>query len=283
MPYMSANRTGTAVRAGMAVRAGTAVRAAAALLAAVAGLAALSACDIRRQSFEETATSPVRITEIQIEGRGGTGDVVVQPGDPSQVQVRRTVTYRGDRPDERTHEIEASVLRIRTRCQRHNCGVSYAITAPRGVRILGENGSGDLRVSGVSTVDFKAGSGDVSVRDSTGTVDVRAGSGKIELVDVRGPAKAEASSGDIQAFGVRSTSLTAETSSGNLRLELVTAADVRARTSSGDIRLVVPAGDYRVNAVSDEGNVDVRVRTNPKGGRTLNLETRSGDIAVNLR
>lgn len=248
---------------------------------ALAALSGLSACNLRRGSFEESATARVRITEIRIEG--GSGNVVVQPGDSSQAEIRRTVNYRGERPDERTYEIEASVLRVNTSCRRHNCGVSYAIKAPRGVRILGENGSGDLRVSGVSTVDFRVGSGDIAVRDSTGTVDVRTGSGNIELVDVRGPAKAEASTGDIQAFGVRTTALTAETSSGNLRLEMLTAADVRAKTSSGDIRLVVPAGDYQVKAVTNSGNVDVRVATNPKGIRVLDLETRSGDIAVNPR
>lgn len=254
-----------------------------ALLATAVALPALSACNLERRSFEDSATERVGITEIRIESSNGKGNVVVQPGDRSQVEIRRTVSYRGERPTQRTYSIESSVLRLHTSCRRDNCTVSYTVKAPKGVRVLGENGAGDLRVSGVSTVDAKVGKGDVAVRDSTGAVDVRTGSGNVELVDLRGPTNVKVSTGDIQAYGVRTTALTAETSSGNLRLETLVPADVRAKTSSGDIRLVVPSGEYHVNAVTKSGNVDVRVVHDPTAARTLDLETKDGDIAVNPR
>lgn len=246
-----------------------------------AAAAALAGCTRPGGTFEDDAIEPVRITAIQIEG--GKGNVVVQPGDRDKVEIHRKVTFRGERPQGHTHDIEGSVLRLRTTCQKRTCDISYDVRAPRGVRIVGENQTGDLRVSGVSTVTYKLGSGDIEIRDATAAVDVRTDDGTIELVDARGPATLRGRSGDIRALGVRGPALTAETSSGNLQLELAGSADVRAKTSDGNIRLVVPPDDYQVHTKARSGRVDVRIATNPEGRHKLNLETRDGDIVVDPR
>jgi hypothetical protein len=246
-----------------------------------AAAAALAGCSRPGGTFEDDAIEPVRITAVRIEG--GKGNVVVQPGDSDKVEIHRKVTFRGERPQGHTHDIEGSVLRLRTTCAKRTCDISYDVRAPRGVRIVGENQTGDLRVSGVSTVTFKLGSGDITMRDVTAAVDVRTDDGTIELVDARGPATLRGRSGDIRALGVRAPALTAETSSGHLQLELAGTADVRAKTSDGDIRLVVPPDDYQVHATARSGKVDVRIATNPEGRHKLNLETRDGDIVVDPR
>ncbi|MFS8478569.1 MAG: DUF4097 family beta strand repeat-containing protein [Micromonosporaceae bacterium] len=250
-------------------------------VAALTATAALTGCKPRGGTFEDSATEPVRITEIRIDG--GKGNVIVQPGDRNKVEIHRKVTFRGERPEGRSHAIEGSVLRLRTTCEKRTCDISYDVRAPRGVRIAGENQTGDLRVTGVSTVTFKLESGDIAIRDASAAVDVRTDSGEIELVDARGPATLRARSGDVRALGVRGPALTAETSSGHLQLELTKAADVRAKTSNGDIRLVVPPDDYQVHATARSGKVDVRIATNPEGRRKLNVETRDGDIVVDPR
>lgn len=244
----------------------------------------LSGCDIGRESFSDDAVEQTAITDIEVSG--GRGDILVQPGDGSLVEIHRTVSYRPHRmppPREQTWQVEGDRLLLHTDCQADDCGVSYEIRVPNRVRVTGGNGSGSLHLIGVSAIDYRLDSGDITVRDATGEVNVETGSGDIMLIDVSGPSTARSSNGDIQAFGARSGKLTTQTGSGDVELELAVPLDVYARTDAGDIRVAAPSGDYRVNTMTGSGDVQVRIASNPNGQRLLDLETGSGNIAVNPR
>ncbi|HET6211711.1 MAG TPA: DUF4097 family beta strand repeat-containing protein [Micromonosporaceae bacterium] len=249
------------------------------VLAGITALGGLTACNIRQETFTDDTTQQVVITEVNVDG--GSGDIVVHGDEPSQVDIHRTFRYRHERVVD-TYRIEGTVLHVAARCG-DECSVSYVIRAPKGVKISGHNGSGNLRASSVSTVDFSVGSGDVSVRGATGALVVHTRSGNVELVDVAGPVTIGTGSGDIDGLDVRATDVTTETSSGNIKLDLSSVADVRAKTGSGDIRLAVSTGDYRISTDTGSGDVDVRIAHNPNGARHLDLRTGSGNIVVNPR
>lgn len=251
--------------------------------AAVAGLAAAAAlggCDeIQQARLDFSTTERVKITEIRISG--GDGGVVVRPGAAGEVRIDRVVRYRGAEPG-KTYRIEGSVLHVETDCG-ERCGVSYDIHAPAGVAVRGDNGSGDLVLTGVSAVDVKVGSGTVTVTDATGDVKVVTSSGDVRVVNVAGNLTADVSSGSVVARGITGATTQVTTSSGDINLSLDKPGGVRAEASSGDIDLTVPTGTYQIDASADSGTVDVRVPNDPAGRHQLRLHADSGDVTVAAR
>jgi hypothetical protein len=248
-------------------------------LAAAAALA-LSGCDVGYTSTEDDKTEQVAITEIRIGGGGG--DVTVQPGAAGQAQIHRKIRYwaNDDEPSRDTYRIEGSILYLDTDCGRR-CGVSYDVRVPEGAKVSGENGSGDVRLTGVSTVDIKVSSGDASVTRATGPVRIRVDSGDVRLSDIRADLAATASSGDIRASGIRAATADLKADSGDVSLDLVSPANVTADASSGNINLRVPAGvSYRVDATTSSGDRRVQVPVEPGSPHHLDLHASSGDITV---
>jgi hypothetical protein len=242
-----------------------------------AAVLAVSACDIGFASIEENKTEQVAIAEIRISGGGG--DVTVQPGQAGQTQIRQKIRYFGDDAPGTTYRIDGNILHLDTDCGRR-CGVSYDVRVPAGVRVSGESGSGDVRLTGVSTVDLKVSSGDASVTRATGRVDLRAQSGDVRLTDIRADLAAHASSGDIEATDIRAgAALTAK--SGDVRVDLASPASVKVEASSGDVTLRVPAGaSYRVDAETSSGDRRVDVPTDPASAHRLDVHASSGDVTV---
>jgi DUF4097 and DUF4098 domain-containing protein YvlB len=246
-------------------------------LAAAAALA-LSGCDLGYASTEDDKTEHVAITEIRISGGGG--DVTVQPGSAGQAQIHRKIRYRGDEPSRDTYRIEGSTLYLDTDCGRR-CDVSYDVRVPEGVKVSGENSSGDVHLTGVSTVDIKVSSGNAGVTRATGAVRVRANSGDIRLSDIRAQLTASASSGNIRGTGIRAATIDLKANSGDVSMDMVSPADVTAKVSSGNIALQVPAGtSYRIDAATSSGDRKVEVPVEPASTHRLDLHTSSGDISV---
>jgi hypothetical protein len=241
-------------------------------------LAALTGCnDLANSRLDFSATEKAAITEIQISG--GDGDVTIRGGGtPGQVTIARVVRYRGDEPG-RTYRVTGSELSIDTDCGRV-CSVSYEIEVPEGVAVRGENGSGDLRLTGVAEVDVEAGSGGISVTDSSGDVTVGTGSGDIRVRSVAGSLTASAGSGGIDARDVSGGSAQVKTGSGDVTLALDRPADVRGEVGSGNLTVTVPAGRYRVQTSTGSGDANVGVTQDPTAEHLLDLDSGSGDITV---
>jgi hypothetical protein len=255
-----------------------------------AGLVLLAAggCDIAYGKFSDDKTETVSITEIQL--NGGSGDLTVTPGAKDKLEIHRTVSYWSkQRPTVPAYQIDGSVLRLDSKCG-NRCTVSYQIHAPEGVKVDVKSDSGDIRLTGVSTVDISLGSGDVDVTRATATasgtgtpakVSVRTGSGDLKLDGIATDLTAHTASGDIKATGIRAGSTDVKTSFGDITLELGAAGTVLADSGSGDVTLAVPAsGSYQVQADSGSGSVHVGVQNAPTGTNQLTLRTGSGDITV---
>ncbi|MGC9667109.1 DUF4097 family beta strand repeat-containing protein [Planosporangium sp. 12N6] len=256
----------------------------------------LGGCDLMAdQEFRDERTVADRVAAITI--AGGAGSVTVSASPDGTIHVKRHVRYRDDRPGA-TDSVRGDTLILNTSCGRV-CLVDYEVTAPRGVRVNGRNGSGDITLSGIASatlevgsgnvqihgasgdVVVRTGSGDVDVADVTGDVTGRAGSGNLRLAHVTGAATVETGSGDIDAKDLRGSRTAVHTGSGNTTLVLATAQDVDANTGSGDVRLTVPGGQtYRVSATSSSGDLDVRVPSDASGTHHVKVRTGSGNITV---
>jgi hypothetical protein len=249
-------------------------------VAAAASLILLCGCDtvsFRRLDYDNTEA--VRITRITVEP--GAGNITVHAaGSASQVRVKRVVRYQGEQPDTR-YEINGDELVLPTDCG-PRCSISWEVSAPEGVAVRGETGSGDVELSRVGTVEVKLGSGNVSVRGARGDVRAETGSGNIDVVDAAGAVRLRAASGDITAQRL-AAAVDAETSSGNVTVELAEPASARVRAASGDVELTVPDGRYRVRGSTASGDRDLGVTDDPTAALLLDISTGSGNVTITRR
>lgn len=264
---MAPHRTAVAARTGVAA-------------GAAAALILLAGCDtlsFRRLDFDNTEA--VKISRITV--LPGNGDVVVRAaGQSQQVRVKRVVRYHGDQPEAR-YEIKGDELILDTDCE-DRCSVSYEVTAPEGVAVRGETGSGNVELTRVGPVDIRLGSGNATVTGGTGPVRAVTASGNIEVADISGPVTLRASSGNISAVGIGGQ-VDAEASSGNVTVELARPASARVHASSGDVTLIVPDGRYRVLARPGSGDNHVGIPDDPAAALVLDASTGSGNVTLTRR
>jgi hypothetical protein len=234
-----------------------------------------TAFEQRRLDFSDT--EEVKITQVNV--APGSGDIVIRTGDVSNVQIKRVLRYRGGEPRGGAYRVEGTQLYIDTDCGRQ-CSVSYDIFAPRGTALQGENGSGDVELTGLADVDIKVGSGNIEVRDASGAVRTETGSGDISLTGVKGTASGQTGSGNISGRGLAGGVVKAETGSGDISLALAGAGSVRANASSGSVVLSVPAGSYRVQCTTESGSKAIEVANDPAATMLLDVTTGSGDVTI---
>ncbi|MCM0674691.1 DUF4097 domain-containing protein [Micromonospora phytophila] len=251
-----------------------------AALAATATLIVLAGCDnlsFRRLDYDNTEA--VKITTIRV--LPGAGDVVVRAtGTPNEVRIKRVVRYQDGQPDAK-YEIKGTELVLDTECG-DRCSVSYEVTAPAGVGVQGETGSGDVELGKVGPVELRLGSGNIRVVGASGPVRAETGSGNIEVDDVAAPVTLRASSGDITARRLGGE-VDAEASSGNVTVELTKPASARAHASSGNVQLVVPAGRYRVRSSTGAGDTKLGIADDPTASLVIDVAADSGDLTVTQR
>jgi hypothetical protein len=262
-------REGTPIRRGMPRRV--------ALILAAVSVGALAGCDGvvgARMTFDDTEST--KVTEIVL--TGGVSNVSVET-DASATGTRiRRVVYGGTDPGG-SYELAGGVLTLDGDCGR-DCRVDFAITTPPGAAVKGELRSGDVMLHGIGAVDLKMTSGGVTVENSTGPVKVRATSGDLNVIG-GSEVSLESHSGRLSVLDATGP-VTVKATSGDIDVKLAAAASVTATVGSGDIDLMVPAGAYRVRAVSGSGERDVvGITDNPTSDKVLELRTGSGDLRVN--
>lgn len=233
---------------------------AAAAMAAL-GAGALAGCALLAppQQFSDSATVQDEISTIRIEDPQGS--VTIRGADgTAEVSVERTVTYRGDRPDGETHEVDGDTL-VLGDCGRR-CSVAYTIELPAGVDVRGSTSNGAVELTAV------------------GDVEVQTSNGRIELEDVAGTVDAETSNGRIIGRDLNGNGVRVSTSNGGIELELGEPQDVEASTSNGSIELTVPTAGYQVSTETSNGRTDIEIPSDPDGEFTLDLRTSNGSITV---
>jgi hypothetical protein len=92
------------------------------------------------------------------------------------------------------------------------------------------------------------------------------------------------SAGNITATDLPTTDLAARTSAGAITLSFTAVPEsVRVHTSAGDVQLVVPYGDYHLDADTAAGDVRVGVVDDPGSPRLIDAHSSAGDVKINPR
>ncbi|WBQ05751.1 DUF4097 family beta strand repeat-containing protein [Kribbella sp. CA-293567] len=246
------------------------------LLVAGAGMAVWTFGDKDSDSTHEVAG---KISVVRLDSPNA--DVTVRVADVDRTTVEQKRAYwlfkRGD-----AFEVDGETLKLNGECG-WNCRADFVVTVPRGTKVTGDNGSGDLTVSGASGVDTTSRSGKVSLSDVTGDVKLDLTSGDVEIDRVTGKLEVKANSGDIEARQVKGGPVNVETTSGDLELGLDEAVDVRAKGTSGDVEVTAPAGGYKVQTRTHSGEVENSLGNDPAGSHSIDADTVSGDVVLATR
>jgi putative adhesin len=220
-----------------------------------------------------------KITTVELAADSADIAITASDDDKSTVQVKRKywLWKHGD-----AYSVDNGTLKLDGDCG-WQCRADFAITVPRGTKVIGHNGSGDISIAGVSGVDAKSTSGEIDVSDVTGDVKLDLTSGDVKVNNLTGRLDVKATSGDIEAADLKGGPVNVESTSGDLELELAEANDVRAKGTSGDIHVTAPAGGYNVSADSRSGEVHKELGDDPNGTHTIQATTTGGDIDVLAR
>ncbi|XVV03687.1 DUF4097 family beta strand repeat-containing protein [Actinosynnema sp. CA-248983] len=251
-----------------------------AVLGVLVGVAGAAGCvRLVQESFSDQGTITEKVVAVRVQN--DSGDVTVRGREgATSVEVKRTVEYSRnvDKPTGQTHRVEGDTL-VLDDCGR-NCSVNYEVTVPgKDVRVLGDNGSGDVTFEGLASVEIELGSGDVTVRDVTGSVKVENGSGDVNVSNVGGPFKGDVGSGRAKLTDMRGE-VSVIDSSGDVEVHMAAVQPVRAESGSGDVTVRLPKGAYRVEAETGSGDREVGVATDPAASVLVVVKSGSGDVSV---
>jgi putative adhesin len=241
------------------------------LLVVAAGLAFWTFGD---RDSDDTHTIDDRITTVELAAKNADVTIRVSGDDRTTVQEKRKywLWKHGD-----AYSVDNGTLKLDGDCG-WQCSADFEVTVPRGTKVIGHNGTGDVSIAGVSGVDTKSTSGKLELSDITGDVKLDLTSGDVEVSDLTGKLDVTANSGDIEARGLKGGPVNVETTSGDIELDLAEANDVRAKGTSSDIEISAPSGGYKVSTDTRSGEVDNELGDNADGSHTLEATTVSGDI-----
>lgn len=217
-----------------------------------------------------------RITTVELAAERSDVTIKVSGDAKTTVQEKRSfwLWKHGD-----GYSVDGGTLKLDGDCG-WNCRSDFVVTVPRGTKVTGENGSGDLTITGVSGIDAKSTSGTVEIGAVTGDVKLDLTSGDVKINGLTGRLDHRATSGNVEATGLKGGPVSVETTSGDIELELAEATDVRAKGTSSDIEISAPAGSYQVDTQTGSGDVENALGNNPGGTHAIDASTTSGDIEL---
>ncbi len=213
-----------------------------------------------------------KISTVRLDSPNADITIKVGDGDKTTVQEKRTywLVKHGD-----AFSVDGDTLKLDGDCG-WQCRADFVVTVPRGTKVTGDNGSGDLSISGVSGVDTSSRSGDITLTDVAGDVKLNLTSGDVEIDRLTGKLDLKATSGDVEALHLKGGPVNVETTSGDLKLELAEVNDVRAKGTSSDVEVTAPAGGYKVSTETHSGDVDNGLGNDPSAATA----SRRGPSAV---
>ncbi|MEV6284294.1 DUF4097 family beta strand repeat-containing protein [Kribbella sp. NPDC051770] len=220
-----------------------------------------------------------RIATVQLDSPNS--DVTVKVSDSSETTVQVKRNYWLLKRDD-GFSVDGDTLKLNGDCGWH-CRADYIVTVPRGTKISGDNGSGDLQLTGTGAVDLKSRSGEIELADVAGDVKLDLTSGDVQVDRLNGRLDVVSTSGDIEANGLKGGPVNVRTTSGDLTLDLAEANDVTADVTSGDVEVSAPSGAYRVETDTRSGEVENGLGDALQADHTIKATTVSGDVELTAR
>jgi len=152
--------------------------------------------------------------------------------------------------------------------------IDLEIRVPGDLRVEVDTGSGDVDARNLDAFSYKAGSGDLELRDVSGNVVVEVGSGDVEAENVGTFVLTATGSGDIEVDRVKGAVQVGRVGSGDVTFTKVGGSVDIERVGSGDVVLRDVEGNVRIGSI---GSGDVTVN-GVRGDLTVQSKG-SGDIS----
>jgi DUF4097 and DUF4098 domain-containing protein YvlB len=243
--------------------------------------------DVRRAAG---ATGPMEVHVMSGEVRvtGWNRNEVYVTGELGRGAQRLDVTTEGDRvvvrvvyPRGRHTGSSGTELHVRYPARRslevHTVSADVQVESPAG-RVASHTVSGNVQVQGSPLeVEVNTRSGEIELDGNTNRLNANSISGNVNVDgSVRGEAHVNTVSGDIRLGGAVGT-LSVHSVSGNIEANSV-ATSAEAQTVSGDIAITARALTGEYNTVSG----GIRLVGRPASGRTLEVSSHSGEVALHL-
>ncbi len=202
---------------------------------------------------------------VEVEGGAGTLRVEGKPG-LSQVLVSGTARASSQQYLSRIKliaERRGDVVFIKADIPAENWrddgnssgALDLVIQVPQGINADISDGSGDLKVFNVGSLDAKDGSGDFSVSGAAGTVHITDGSGNLLIENVGGDVTVRDGSGDIDVRNVTGSFTVESDGSGSIYATDIRGSVIVQNDGSGEIDVNKVGRDFKVES-KGSGSID---------------------------
>jgi len=235
------------------------------------------------QMMTRTVIVPQPVTRLDVQTYGT--PVQVTAGPVRLVQVTETIAWdpQGGWPPAVTQSVSGGRLTLADPACNMNdqCGVSFAVTVPRGVAVTVATEGAPIAVSGAAGANLDSGGGPVRVAGTDGALNATTEGGPLEVDGLTGPLYADTGGGPLLARDVTAATATVISGGGQALVGFVAApSTVMLSTDGGPGALAVPGGPYAVTADSDGGPQLVGIATNPAARRTITINTGGGPLQI---
>lgn len=133
--------------------------------------------------------------------------------------------------------------------------IDYTIVVPQNTELHSVSGSGDVTVAGIQgPANLISGSGNISASQTAGDAQATAGSGNVHFANIQGQATVNTGSGDVEALYINGETRI-HTGSGAVQVTQA-ARSVTVHTGSGNIHVSGASGDLHLSAASGDSTVE---------------------------
>lgn len=188
------------------------------------------------------------IRQVQVTGtaRSSSQDLL------SQIKViaeRRgdVVFIKSDMPDEEW----------RWNRDNHSAALDLVIVVPQGMNADVADGSGELEIVNVGSVELSDGSGEITIESAGGSVAVTDGSGEVTIDNVRGDVRVSDGSGDINVRNVSGSFTVRTDGSGGISATDIRGSVIVESDGSGGIEATKVGRDFTVES-KGSGSIQYR-------------------------
>jgi len=147
----------------------------------------------------------------------------------------------------------------------HSAALDLVIVVPQGMNADLADGSGDLEIVNVGSIELSDGSGEITIESAGGSVSVTDGSGQVTIDNVRGDVRVSDGSGDINVKNVSGSFTVRSDGSGGISASDIRGSVIVENDGSGDIDASKIGRDFTVES---------------KGGGSIHYREVSGQVDI---
>ncbi len=198
----------------------------------------------------------------------GAGELVIEGGGTDEIVIQgRACASDADRLEEMSIDLSPRGDRLQIKTEIPDRGnwswsgnryahIDLTVQLPANLAVRVDDGSGNLVVRDVSSIELEDGSGNIEMSGIAGDVSIDDGSGNIDLTDVGGEVWINDGSGNIDIADVGSVVID-DDGSGNIDVDVVRGSVIVHSDGSGGIWVAAVGGDF---TVQDDGSGGIRHR-----------------------